>query len=163
ERGVAFDEGDREERREERRALARAASGVEPLFEPVEPITRSIVGRDAGRVRDLNDEGIEPAVRVIRRAEIAEQRRWLDARLVDDGGGDPRLADAGLAGEEHHLTVATARLGPPLAKQRHLAIAADQRGRAQAPGADDPRGRPPETLRLVESLQRLGPEVLPEK
>ena len=51
-------------------------------------------------------------------------RHRLEHRL-----GQPRLADAGLAGQQHELALAAAGLAPALDQQRQLLVAADERRR----------------------------------
>jgi hypothetical protein len=58
----------------------------------------------------LAHDRIKRAVRVLRRAEIAQARVRLGGEAFQQRGGEPRFPDAGLAGEQDHL--AFARLRP---------------------------------------------------
>ena len=51
----------------------------------------------------------------------------LGPHRVEQCPGDPRLADAGLADQQHALTLAALGLAPALQQQRQLLVAADHR------------------------------------
>jgi hypothetical protein len=52
---------------------------------------------------------------------------WLAAEPFHDGLGDTRLADPGLARDQHHPTLAALCLLPSSQEQVNLFVAADQR------------------------------------
>ena len=78
----------------------------------------------------------------------------------------PRFADAGLAGEQHHLAFAALRLGPAPQQQFEFFFPPDERGQAarvQRLEAAFRRTRPqrrPGPRRPGDALEVLGPEVL---
>src|SRR6516162_5256237 len=79
--------------------------------------------------------------------------------------GQARLADARLAGDQHHTPFAELRLLPAPQKQVELLVAADQwcDPRTQCfEAADDPAlaDHTPGTLWLGKARERLGPEIL---
>jgi hypothetical protein len=47
---------------------------------------------------------------MLRRAKIAQARVRLGGEALHECGGQSRFADAGLAGDEHHLAFAAFRL-----------------------------------------------------
>ena len=77
---------------------------------------------NAGGAFDLADERIERAVRVLRRAEIARARVRLGRKAFHERSGQPRFADAGLAGEQHHLAFAAPCRGPAPRQQLDLFV-----------------------------------------
>jgi hypothetical protein len=64
---------------------------------------RGVVAHQSGGAFHLADDRIKRAVRVLRRAEIAQPRVRLSGEAFQQRGGEPRFPDAGLAGEQHHL------------------------------------------------------------
>ena len=66
---------------------------------------RVVVG-ESSRAFHLADERIKRAVRMLRRAKIAQARVRLVGDPFKQRCGQPRFADSGLAGEQHHLTLA---------------------------------------------------------
>src|SRR5215831_1658239 len=98
----------------------------------------------------LRDEGIERAVLMMRRAEIAHARVRLVLDTLRERGGKSRLADARLSGDQHHPPFAGLRLLPAAGKQLDFFVATDERRRPRAQGfeaaqhpalANDPPGR----------------------
>ena len=69
-----------------------------------------VVAGEPGSAFELGDDRIERAVRVLRRAEIAQAGMRLAARRSRKRRREPRLADTRLAGEQHHLAFAGLRL-----------------------------------------------------
>jgi predicted ATPase len=61
----------------------------------------------------LADDRVKRAVCVLRRAEIPQPRMRLSGNALHQRRGQPRFADPGLAGEQHDLTLAAFRPGPP--------------------------------------------------
>ena len=80
------------------------------------------------------DDGIERAVGVIRRA--AHRRPWGMRlhHLLGEHADQAGLANPRLAAEHHHLPQPLGALRPALPQQRHLRLAAHQRGEASGPG-----------------------------
>ena len=78
----------------------------------------------------------------------------------------PRLADPGLAREQHHLAFAIAHLPPAAQQQRDLLIAADERRQPrgltclEAPLGPALAHHPPDRERLGEALEAPAPNVL---
>ena len=70
----------------------------------------------------------------------------LCPELVPGVLDDPRLADAGLAAEHHHLAFATLGEPPTVVEQAELVLAPDEAVVVVAPGADPPPGLDPSWL-----------------
>ena len=105
---------------------------------------RVVVGAgEARRPRELLDDRVERAVRVVRGAMVAEADPVLGAQPLAQGEDDPRLADAGLAREQHDLALAGPGEPPAVEEQRQLLVAADERGRAGAVERLEPAFRRP--------------------
>jgi hypothetical protein len=73
-----------------------------------------VVAREARRALQEADHRVERAVGVMRRAVVAERRVRLVAQAPAQGPEHARLADPGLAREQHHLAVAIPGPGPAL-------------------------------------------------
>src|SRR6516165_6048482 len=85
--------------------------------------------------------------------------------ILRERGGQPRLADPRLAGDQHHTPFAGLRLLPAPHQEVELLVAADQwcGSRTQClVAADDPAlaGHIPGTLWLGKTGERLEPEIL---
>ena len=65
---------------------------------------------------------------MMRRAEVADARECLAAQPLIQRGLQARLADARLAGDQHHAPLAGFRLRPAPKQQLEFLLAADQRG-----------------------------------
>ncbi len=101
---------------------------------------------------------------VVGRALVADQDVRLGRHRLHHGFRDPRLADAGLAGEQDELPLAAPGLPPPLDQECQLLVAPDDRRHpARLPGgeaalegalADDGESR----CRLGDSLEALRPQ-----
>ena len=98
----------------------------------------------------MPDKGVQDAVAVIGRALIAQPR----VRLARDLGGEPRLADAGLAREQDDLAGASPGLAQTVAQYRTLRHPADEVGNP-APRRLEAALRYGDTLDR-ESFDRLG-------
>ena len=79
---------------------------------------------------ELLDHGVERGIRVIGRALVAQQKMRLAGDRLDQRLADARLADPGLAGQQHRLTFAARRLPPALKQQAEFLVAADDRRHA---------------------------------
>ena len=91
-----------------------------------------VVAGEPGGAFELGDERIECAVLMMRRAEITKAGVELASDLLGKCRGEPRLADARLAGDQHHPSLAGLRLLPATDQQLQLLGAADERHRPRA-------------------------------
>ena len=73
-------------------------------IELVELRLRRVVVRQCSGAFHLADDRIKRAVGVLRRAEIAQARVRFSSEAFQQRGCEPRLADTGLAREQHHLS-----------------------------------------------------------
>lgn len=111
---------------DDRRGGAHVVHGLgEQHLQPVQAPLRPVLGSEAGRVSQLLDHRIERRIAVIGRALVAQQEVRLDGHCLEQGLGEPRLADPGLARHQDRLTVATLGLLPALQQQGKLLVAAD--------------------------------------
>ncbi|MEZ5905616.1 MAG: hypothetical protein R3C69_11140 [Geminicoccaceae bacterium] len=108
-----------EQGRQERCRSRHVDSGPgDQTFHLVEfPLERIVLGEPCcpGQVLDHRPER---AVAVIGRALVADAGVWLGGHRVDQPACDPGLADPGLAGQQHDLTLAAAGLAPAFQQQR---------------------------------------------
>ena len=122
--------------------------------------------RRSGRAFHLADDRIERAVRVLRGAEIAQAHVRLGGDAFQQRRREPRFADTGLAGEQHHL--AFTRLCPRPAPQQQLGFffPPDELGQAarvesfEAAFRRTRSQRRPGSHRSSDTLEVLGSEVL---
>ena len=111
------------------------------------------------------DHRIQRAVGVMRRAVVAERRVRLVAQAPAQGPEQARLADPGLAREQHHLAVAIPGPGPALQQDAELVLAPDQRGEMLAVQRVEPALRaalafdPESRERRGEALERHRPQI----
>ena len=109
--------------------------------------------------------GKKRAVGMLRRAEIAQARVRLAGEAFQQRGREPRFADAGLAGEQHHLAFARLCPGPAPQQQFEFFFPPDecgQAGRVQRLEAALDRTRPQRRQsprRSGDALEVLWPEV----
>jgi hypothetical protein len=102
-------------------------------LELVEPGVRVVLALDARGPLELGDDRMERALRVVRGAEVAQAGMPLAMHGILERGRQPRLADAGLAGNKHHPPLAALLdLGPAPPQQVDLLLAANQAGAARA-------------------------------
>ena len=78
----------------------------------------------------LSDGRIKRAVGVLRRAEIAQAGVRFGSEAFQQRRRQSRLADTGLAGEQHHLTFAGLRLRPAPQQQFEFFFPPDEVGQA---------------------------------
>jgi hypothetical protein len=97
-------------------------------LEPVEPGPRRVVAPQPGRPLQLAGHHVERGVGVLGRAELAERRVRLALQPLAERARQARLADPGLAREQHDLALAVPGPPPAVEQQRQLVPAADQRG-----------------------------------
>ena len=100
-----------------------------------------IVRRHAGQRAEHLGQRMERAVDVARRALELKTLVALGGQRAAQAEGEMRLADAGLAHEQHDLAIAAARLLPELARPRGLAFPADHGVIAAAVPGFEPGGR----------------------
>jgi hypothetical protein len=99
------------------------------------------------------------------RAVVAERRIGLVAEALAQGPDHARLADPGLAGQQHHLAVAVPGPGPALEQDAELVLATDQRRevltvqRLEAAFGTTLAFDPPGCERLGEALEPLWAEI----
>jgi hypothetical protein len=91
-----------------------------------EPGFDRVVAGKPGGAFELGDERIERAVLVVRRTEIAQAGMRLAFDVLGQRRREPRLADARLAGDQHHPSFAALRLLPAADKQLDFLITADE-------------------------------------
>jgi hypothetical protein len=91
-----------------------------------------LIRREAGGVFELSDDGIEGAVGMMRRAEIAQARVRRTRQFLEQRGGQAGLADAGLARDQYNLPLAAFGLPPAPAQQFDVLLAANDRRCARA-------------------------------
>ena len=137
-RAVAARPVETRERRHQRRRLADIVRGPgEQGLEPVQSAISAVVRGEAGGMGELLNHRVKRGVRVVGRALVAQQEVRLAGDGLDQGLGDPRLADPGLAGEQDHLPFTGLGLPPALDQQGELVIAADDRRHAvRLPGCE---------------------------
>ena len=150
----------------ERSVLRRGRGLREHRIELVELRLRGVVVRQSGGTFHLADDRIKRAVGVLRRAEIAQARVRLGGEAFQQRGREPRFADTGLAGKEHHLAFAGLCSRPAPQQQFEFFFSPDEGGQAarvQGLEAAFRRTRPqrrPGPHRPGDALEVLGPEVL---
>ena len=166
ERGIAAIVRQRQHFGEQRGVLDRGRGLREHRIELVELRLRRIVVRQSGGAFHLADDRIERAVGVLRRAEIAQPGVRFAGEAFEQRRREPRFADAGLAGEQHHLAFAALRLRPAPQQQFEFFFPPDEGGQAarvQRLEAAFRRTRPqrrPGPRRPGDALEVLRPEVL---
>jgi hypothetical protein len=126
ERREALAGGKRQHLRDQR-DVARFRPVAEQCLQLVELCCLSVVaGKPCGALQ-LADKGVERAVLIVRRAEIAQSGVRLGLDALRQCCGQARFADPGLAGDQHHPPFAELRLLPAPQQQVELFVAADQR------------------------------------
>jgi hypothetical protein len=114
-RPVALLARDREHRRDEPKVPARPAVLAEDQrFELVEFLLGRVVAREPQGALEIVDDRVERAVGVIRRAMEAQACRVIGLETPAKLAEDAALADARLAGQQHHLAFAILRKVPAL-------------------------------------------------
>ena len=105
-RGIASIIRERQHLGKERGILGRGRGLRQQSIELVELRLRFVVVHQAGGAFHLADDRIKRAVRVLRRAEIAQARVRLGGEAFQQRGREPRFADARLARQQYHLAFA---------------------------------------------------------
>ena len=107
----------------------------QPRLEAREVGVGRIARHPADDAAHMLDDRKHRAAGVEGRAAQRRARRALLAQLRQQCGGERRLADSRLAGEQHHLSMPALRLLPSAAQQADLLVAADElRRRARGGG-----------------------------
>ena len=123
------------------------------------------MGQSSGAFH-LGDDRIKRAVGVLRRAEVAQARVWLDGEAFQKRCGEPRFANTGLAGEQHHLAFTGLGPGPAPKQQFKFFFPPDEVGQAarvqclEAAFHRTCSQRGPDTHRSGDALKLPGAEVL---
>ena len=91
-----------------------------------EALGRRVGAVEAGGPLQFADRGVEGGIGLVRRAEILQAAVEADVALLLELGEEARLADAGLAGDEHDLAGARQGPRPAAAQEVHLLPAAHQ-------------------------------------
>ena len=124
---VALISRDAQQRPDQRRCLVQLLGALsEQRLEFGEPVRGFVMGGEARRPLELRYDRVEHTIGVVGRAEMANRDVRLARQLLTKGVQQPRLANARLAGDQDHLTVAV--LGPAPAIQQHgqLVLTTDQ-------------------------------------
>ena len=142
-----------------------ARTGREQLPQLAELLLDRVVAREPGGAFELDDERVERAVLMVRRAEIAQPRVRLALDALRQRRGQARLADARLARDQHHPPLAGLRLLPAPQQQIELLVAPDERRRLRAQRLEAAQDaafadHAPGALRLGKAGERLRPEIL---
>ena len=93
---------------------------------------RRVVARETQGALEIVDDRVERAVDVVGRALQAQAGRVIGLDTAAQFAQDAALADARLAGQQHHLAFAVLRQVPALEQQAELLLAADKIGQPAA-------------------------------
>src|SRR6516165_268994 len=129
---MPFRSRQRQEIGEQRYILVRRGSAGEHGLELLPLCRGCIVTGEPGRLSELLDKREQRAVLVVGRTEIAQAEMRLAAEPLLQSGHNARLADAGLSGDEHDLTVPCLGARPATQQQVDLLVAANQRAQRRA-------------------------------
>src|SRR5712692_3318797 len=116
-------------------------TGGEQFFKLAALLLGRVFARETRSALELHGEGIQRAVLMMRRAEIANAGMRVGLDVLRERDGQPRLADPRLAGDQHDARLASLRLIPAPQQQIELLVAPDEGGRLGAQrleAADDP-------------------------
>ena len=164
-RGIASVIRERQHLGKECGILRRGRSLREHRIELVELGLRFVVVGQPGGAFHLADDRIKRTVGMLRGAEIAQPCVRLAGDAFQERGREPRFADAGLAGHQHHLALAGLCLGPAPQQKFEFLFPPDeggQSGRVKGVKAalDGTRAqRRPGPHRPGDALEVLGPEI----
>jgi hypothetical protein len=133
ERRVALAGGERQQRRQQRRGLAKIVGRLgEHRLQLVEARVGGVLAPEPGCPFEVGDRRVERMVLVVRRAEHAEAGVRLGAQPLEQGLGEARLADPRLARDQHDAALAALGLPPAPLQHRQLLVAADEWGGSRA-------------------------------
>ena len=96
----------------DQREVARLRPVAEQRLQLVEFVVARVVAGEPRGALQLADKGVERAVLIVRRAEIAQSGVRLALDALRQRRGQARLADPRLAGDQHHPPFAGLRLLP---------------------------------------------------
>src|SRR6185437_2227594 len=139
---------DRQQVGDQRGVLRRRPEIAQHAVELVEPDAGIVAAFEPGGPLDLADHRLERAVAVMRQAEIAQPPVRLALDAFHQRARQSRLADAGLAGEQHHPAGALLDLLPMAQQEAELLLAAEQ-------GAEVPAAQRVETAGRLALAQDL--------
>jgi hypothetical protein len=94
-------------------------------LELVEPGRIVVLGLEVGGMGELPDHRPQRRAGVVGGALVAEHRVLVSLDRVEDGAGETRFADPGLADQQYCLAFAGGGLSPALEDQGQLLVAAD--------------------------------------
>ena len=158
--------GQREKLGDKRHIFRRRRGRRQQRFELVELRFDGIFALEAGGAFELGDKGMERAVLMMGRREIAQPGVFLAFNPVAQGGGETRLADPGLATDQHHLPFASGGTAPAAQKKLDLLLPLDERGQRRRAQRLEPAQNAaftndaPGALRLGETRELLRSEIL---
>src|SRR5215831_18756915 len=133
ERGKAVVDRNRQQTRQQGHGLAEVIRRQgEHRLQSGQPLLVRVGAPKPGGPFELRDARVERRVLVMGRAEQTQARVRLAAHALEDGLGDPGLADAWLAGEQDDGALASLRLLPAAQEQIDLLAAPNERRRTRA-------------------------------
>ena len=156
--GIALAGRDRQERGEQ------SGRPGDAIGAPTEECLE-LVQLDLGRVAlfqvrcplQLVENRMQGAVHVEGRTEVTQDGDRVAAHLVAKGLDQARLADPGLAGQEHDLAFAGERVGPARQQQVELFVTADQGRKAPDRRRLEATGRPARFARPIDVKRPVDP------
>ena len=86
-----------------------------------------VLALEAGGAGELGDHRMQQRVLVMRRTQVAPPGMRLRQEAIFQRGSEARLADAGLAAEQHDAAFASLRLAPAMQQQCEFVFATEQR------------------------------------
>ena len=141
ERRIAALGRDRQERRQQRCRLPRARARLaEQGLQLLELDRGRIVAAEIGGALELVEHRIERAAGVEGRAEVVQVDARLLLQLLAQALDEARLADPGLARQQHHLALAVLGLAPARQQHTDLVLAPDQGRQPARRGGLEARG-----------------------
>ena len=136
---------------DQRDLITVASARRDQVRELAEPLLGRVVMREACGPFELRDKGMERAVLMVRRAEIAQPRVRPAFEPLAQRRGQPRFADARLARQQYHLPLARRGALPAAQQLVQFLLASDER--RQRAGAQ----------RLEPAFDRARPQRLPDR
>jgi hypothetical protein len=137
---------------------------IEERLEQLLPFPLRVFTGEPGGAFEVGNEGIERAFLVVRRAEVPQPGMRLASDLLGKRRGEPRLADARLAGDQHHPSFAVLPLLPEASQQLDFLVTPDKRRFPRAQRLEPAQhpalaNDPPRGLRLGKPGKRLRPKI----
>ena len=144
--------------RQQRHRLGRRPDGLERARQPRALLVRRVRVLEPRQPREHLDHRVQRVARVVRRGAALEQEVGLVAQALAELEQQPRLADAGLSGDQHGLALSFARELEAGGDERQVLVAADERRERRARDAARLRGalaqHPRERHRAAQARQR---------